>query len=213
MDLKELLGEELYNQLIAKLGDKHKVAIINDGNWFPKVKFDEVNEGKKQAEASLVDRDKQLETLKKSAGDNEALKTQIETLQADNKTAKEAHESEMKEIRLTTAIKLAVAGDAHDPDLITGLVDREKLLLTDDGKVSGLEDQLKSLRESKAFLFVEKDKDGKPIFKGARLPDGSDKPTPGQKNPWSKDTFNLTEQGKILRDDPDLAKQLIASAK
>lgn len=36
----------------------------------------------------------------------------------------------------------------------------------------------------------------------------------GQKNPWKKGSdFNLTEQGRILKENPDLAKQLIAAAK
>ena len=35
----------------------------------------------------ISDRDKQLETLKKSSGDNEALQAQITELQAANKTA------------------------------------------------------------------------------------------------------------------------------
>lgn len=33
----------------------------------------------------------------------------------------------------------------------------------------------------------------------------------GFKNPWSKEHFNLTEQGKIIKDDPALAKQLQGS--
>lgn len=32
------------------------------------------------------------------------------------------------------------------------------------------------------------------------------------KNPWKDDTFNLTEQGRLLRDDPELAKKLKAEA-
>ena len=32
------------------------------------------------------------------------------------------------------------------------------------------------------------------------------------KNPWSKEHFNLTEQGRLLRENPELAKQLMASA-
>ncbi|GLC88695.1 DUF4355 domain-containing protein [Lysinibacillus piscis] len=36
----------------------------------------------------------------------------------------------------------------------------------------------------------------------------------GEKNPWKKGPdFNLTEQGRILKENPDLAKQLIAAAK
>jgi hypothetical protein len=33
------------------------------------------------------------------------------------------------------------------------------------------------------------------------------------KNPWSKEHFNLTEQARILKEDPNLAKQLEAQAK
>lgn len=35
----------------------------------------------------------------------------------------------------------------------------------------------------------------------------------GQTNPWKKETFNLTEQGRLLRENPELAKQLMAQAK
>lgn len=34
----------------------------------------------------------------------------------------------------------------------------------------------------------------------------------GQVNPWKKETFNLTEQGRILRENPELAKQLKVAA-
>jgi len=35
----------------------------------------------------------------------------------------------------------------------------------------------------------------------------------GTKNPWAKDSFNLTAQGKIFTENPALAAQLMASAK
>lgn len=41
-------------------------------------------------------------------------------------------------------------------------------------------------------------------------PKGGNPPT---NNPWSKEHFNLTEQGKILRENPELAKKYIAEAK
>lgn len=46
-----------------------------------------------------------------------------------------------------------------------------------------------------------------------RLPNPGGPGGPGQINPWKKETFNLTEQGRILRDNPELAKQLQAQAK
>ena len=68
MNLKELLGEELYNQLMEKLGDKHKVAIISDGNWIPKEKFDNLNEEKKQYKTQVDDLNRQLGTSGQAQG-------------------------------------------------------------------------------------------------------------------------------------------------
>lgn len=172
-DLKDVLGEELYKQVVEKAGDKHKIAVVSDGQWFPKEKFDEANTAKKAAEDALKDRDTQLAELKKSAGDNEALKEQISKLQNDNKTAAEQYEKDMQDLKLATALKLTLAGEAHDPDLVAGLLDKDKIEMNEDGSIKGgLDDQLKGLRESKAFLFTEKPKG--PKFKGIQPPEGSE---------------------------------------
>lgn len=123
--------------------------------YVEKSKHDEVAGENKTLKTQVKDRDKQLETLKASAGDNEELKKQIETLQTENTAAKEKHEAEMKDLKLTTAIKLAVAGKVHDEEIAAGLFDRTKLVLGTDGKVAGLDEQLKNLQKEKAFLFKE----------------------------------------------------------
>lgn len=104
---------------------------------------------------TIKERDTQLEELKKSVGDNEELKKQIENLQSENNTAKEKYEAELKDLQITNAIKLAISNSAQDVDIVTGLFDKSKLILGDDGKVTGLEDQLKGIKESKSFLFKE----------------------------------------------------------
>ena len=121
--------------------------------YVEKSKFDTVNQSNKDLEKTVKERDKQLEELKKSSGDNEALKSQIETLQADNKAAKEKYEADLKELQISNAIKLAIADKAQDADLVAGLFDKTKLILGEDGKVTGLDEQLKTLQESKTFLF------------------------------------------------------------
>lgn len=174
MDLKELLGEELYNQVIEKAGDKHKIADVSDGTWIPKDKFNEANESRKKLESDLKDRDKQLADLKKDAGDNEALKEQISKLQESNKEAAEKYAADMKELQLNTALKLALAGEVHDPGIVSSLLDKSIIEINEDGSIKGgLDDQIKGLRESKAFLFVEKQEATKPTFRGTKPLEGS----------------------------------------
>lgn len=117
-----------------------------------KAKLDDSNNAKTQLEADLKERDTQLENLKKSAGDNDELKKQIETLQSENRAAKEKYESDLKELQITNAIKLAIADSAQEVDLVAGLFDKSKLILDGD-KVTGLEEQLKVMKESRGFLF------------------------------------------------------------
>lgn len=121
--------------------------------YVPKSKFDEVESQKTDLEKTVKERDGQLEKLKKSAGDNESLQNQIETLQKENKAAKEKYDLEVKELKINNAIKLAIADKAQDADLVASLFDKSKLILGDDGKITGLDEQLNSLKESKTFLF------------------------------------------------------------
>lgn len=168
--------------MTAEMAEKAAAASQDElKSYIPKTRFDEVNAAKKKADDDIKERDKQLEDLKKSAGDNAALQEQITKLQSENKTAAEKYEAEMKALRIGTAIKLALTGEAHDPDIVATLLDKSKIELDDNGAIKGgLEDQIKGMRESKPFLFVEKQPDNKqPQFKGAAPADGRDK-APGE---------------------------------
>ena len=120
--------------------------------------FDAKEQERKQLETSVNDYKTLLETLKTAAGDNETLKQQIADLQEQNKQKDLEHQKEMKDLKLTNAIKVAISATAQDSDLVAGLVDRNKLILGEDGKVTGLDEQVKSLKESKPFLFKQEQK-------------------------------------------------------
>lgn len=113
-----------------------------------------------QLETTVNDYKNQLDTLKATAGDNEALKQQIADLQAQNQKKDTEHQKELNDLKLTNAIKMAISASAQDSDLVAGLVDRNKLILGENGKVTGLDDQVKSLKESKPFLFKAEQKTG-----------------------------------------------------
>ena len=203
-------GEAMKKEEFAALGISEELAAKAEAaskkeleGYVPKSQLDTVEAENKTLKQSVADRDKQLEELKKSSGDNEALQKQIKELQDANKEAAKKHADELKELRLTNAIKLAVAGKVHDEDMAAALFDRSKLVLTEDGKVAGLEEQLKSIQEAKSFLF-------KPTGSGQGYdPAGG---SGGTVNPFAKDTFNLTEQGKLFRENPAQAREFAAAA-
>lgn len=200
--------EELFAELgIAadkKEAAKKALTAFLDGAYVPKSRFNEVNEEKKTLTATVADRDKQLETLKKSTGDLDALKNQIKSLQDANKKAQEEADAKMKELRINDAIKLAIVDKAQDVDIVSSLFDKTKLILGDDGKITGLDEQLKELQKNKAFLFKQAGPNPKYDPKG-----GNGKPST---NPFAKDTFNLTEQGRLLRENPEQAKAFAQAA-
>ncbi len=134
--------------------------------YIPKHRFDEVNEENKNLKNTSKEMTTQLEELKKSAGIGEELKKQIEKLQEENKTKDAEYQQQLQDLKVTNAIKLAIAGKVHDEDLVAGLFDKTKLVYGEDGKLAGLDEQLKTLSESKQFLFKQEEKtETKPGFK------------------------------------------------
>lgn len=176
--------------------DKIMAENDNDVNA-AKAEYDSMKQERDTMAAQVAERDKQLETLKNSTGDMEALKQQIITLQADNQAAKEKYDADMKELKLSTAISLALGESAQDSDLVAGLFDKSKLILSDDGKVTGLEEQLKSLKKEKAFLFKE-EKPAQVQIKGGKPAEGTGTP-PADKKP-SEMTYS--EMCKYLETNP-----------
>lgn len=65
MNLKELLGEDLYKQVEGKLGDK-KIAVVSDGNWIPKEKFNEVNLEKNELKNQVSNSEQKIADLEAS---------------------------------------------------------------------------------------------------------------------------------------------------
>lgn len=119
----------------------------------------------------VKDRDKQLEDLKKSAGDNAELQKQIEQLQSDNATAKANHESEMNQLKVQYAVEKALtSANAKNIKAVKALLDLDDAKLDKDGNVKGLQDQIDKLvsGEDTKFLFNEVQQSGQQqqTFKG-----------------------------------------------
>lgn len=175
-------------------------------NYVEKTKFDEAAAAKSNLETQIKERDKQLETLKKTAGDKEKLEATIKQLQEDNKSAKTKYETDLKNLRIDSAVKLKLSGTAQDVDIVASLIDKTKLIVSDDGTVTGLDEQINPLKTSKPFLFkdvkLQKNKNYEPAGGNGG----------NTVNPFKKETFNMTEQGRLFKENPALAKSLAQEA-
>jgi len=113
--------------------------------FIPKARFDEVNRIEKQLEKDVAARDVQLETLKNSTGDVEALKKSITDLQTQNTTEKANYEAQMKKLQIDNAVEKALIGaKAKNVKAVKALLDLEKAEI-DGESIKGLEEQLKKI--------------------------------------------------------------------
>lgn len=141
------------------------------------------------------DRDKQLETLKASAGDNADLKKQIEDLQTENATAKATHESELNQLKIDFAVEKALTGaKAKNIKAVKALLELGEAKLDKDGNVKGLDEQIEKLRsgDDTKFLFeAQKQQKQQQNFKGFQ-PGASEeqKPGEGEKVDFSKMSYD-----------------------
>lgn len=181
----------------------NKVMEGLNGSFVTKTRFNEVNTELQTAKKTIGERDQQLEALKKSTGDTEALQTQITQLQADNAQQKKAHEAEIKALKIGNAVDMALTNaKAKNNTAVKALLAAflEKAELADDGTVKGLDDEIGKLTkgEDTAFLF---DTSGKAKFKGAKAAEKSDPHNQPTGDDLSKMSYD--ELCKYIEENPD----------
>lgn len=174
-----------------------------NGSFVTKARFNEVNTELTTAKNTIKERDTQLETLKKASGDTKALQDQITQLQADNKKKDTDHAAELKNLKISNAVELALTGaKAKNNTAVKALlVDFiGKAELADDGTVKGLDDEIGKLTkgEDTAFLF---DTSGKAKFKGAKAAEKSDPHNQPTGDDLSKMSYD--ELCKYMEENPD----------
>ena len=147
-----------------------------NGSFVTKTRFNEVNTELTKAKATIMERDRQLETLKQASGDTKALQDQITQLQADNAQQKKTHEAEIKALKIGNTVDMALStAKAKNNTAVKALLAAflEKAELADDGTVKGLDDEIGKLVKcaDTAFLF---DTAAGTKFKGAKAAEKGD---------------------------------------
>lgn len=180
--VKTILGEDLTNQVEAALKGKGKdgkdvdLVIGNDGTFVPAEKYNGANSGKASAENALK---AAAEALKAVGGSGDPAKIADDVKVAKEKfdTLQTTHAAELAKISKRSALQMALNGKVYDPSDIIGLLDMDKIEVSDDGSLkTDLEGLLKPIKESKAYLFKEDPAKTPPVH-------GATPADPGPKTP------------------------------
>lgn len=208
--LKDILGDSYstveaaiksYNEKSENKDKQIKIGNLATGDYVSKDKYSNLEADKKNLEEQIKTLNGTITTLKNGNKDNEDLQNTIKTLNADIEKLKNDSVSTAK----TYALKeqLSKAGVA-DPDYLIykhGGID--KFNFDAENKPIGVEESIKPYKEDKslAHLFGQQKPPYTPVGGGAPI-----------MNPFAKDSYNLTEQGKLWKENPAQARELALAA-
>lgn len=159
--LKDNLSEETYNAVANELEGKDiKLADLSTGEYVSKGKYDALETQLGNTQTLLTDTTARLETAIANAGDNEALRLELETLRTTNQTNMDNLKNEY-EAKLKTAAVMAeiTKAGANDPADILPHIDMDAVTINDNGAV-GLSEQLETVKTAKPYLFKAEQKKG-----------------------------------------------------
>lgn len=175
--LKDLgIEAEAIEKIMAENGKDIEKAKGNSEQNASKVK--ELEAEVESLKGTVTERDKQLDELKRTAGDNKDLQAQIDKLTADNKAANDKHEAEMAALKKTHAIEAALSeARAKAVKAVSPYIDTDAVSFDSKGNLIGLEEQIKTLKESEETKFLFNS--GAPSIKGAKPGQPGDPEPPG----------------------------------
>lgn len=209
MELKELLGEELYKQVQAKIDEKNstetdklkhvRYADLSEGKYVSKEKYDseleKLNGLITSKDTEIGNATKLIEELKKASKGDEGMQQKISTYETENARL----QKELEETKVNSAIKVALL-EAHAVDtdymtykIKTGLKEKdEELKLDDDGNIKGWDSMLTSLKTQFPTQFTASSgsDDGQKHIIENRLPGGN----PGNDNAEPKNLAEALKQ-------------------
>lgn len=142
-----------------------------------------------------------ITNLKKDNGDNEELQKKVSDYEIEIENLKKSANDTTKTYALRD--RLSKAG-VLDPDyLIYKHGGLEKFNFDKENQPVGVDEVLKIYKEDASMSHLFK-------AEGSYHPAGGSNPPAA--NPFAKETFNMTEQGKLLRSNPEQARALAAAA-
>ena len=169
--LSELL--EKYRKDEIKDASAFESELIKGGlfeGFIPKDKFDEKNGEAKKLKEQLEAQTQLVEELKEKGNLSDGYRNQIDQLKASLEQKDKDYKAEIAGMRKRSAIEKAISeARAKESKAVMPYLDENRILVNDDGSVTGLKEQLEAIKKDHSFLFEEENPNPNPD-KGGRNP-------------------------------------------
>ena len=192
-------GEKTQEQQIQELlqSDAVKSAIAAQIQTASQVEADRVRtEYAKKLKAK--DAELEAERIAKMTGEERA-KAELE----QERKALEEERAELHRIKIESAATTALAETALPLEL------KQFVIGENEQDVKNRATALAEFLKKEIQAGIDKGLEAE-FAKHGYKPGGSQQQSSGEKNPWSKEHFNVTEQGRIFAKDPEKARQMAA---
>lgn len=189
---------------LKKLGlDDEVIDKVMDLNGKDIQKYKAENEQLTEENTAFKDqiknRDKDLKKLQDQVKDNDDLSKQVKEWQDKYKTDTKELNDQIAKVKLNSAVdQVLTTNKVRNNKAIKALLNNDEIKFDESGKLTGLDDQIKSLRKSDPYLFDE----GKtPEY----TPASGD--TPKETKPLNQ--MSLTERIELKQSDPDAYHKML----
>ncbi|WEV42962.1 phage scaffolding protein [Lactobacillus sp. ESL0684] len=147
-NLKDLgLSEDVIDKVMTMNGEDINAA---------KTKATELEETNKSLTEQITNRDKDLKKLQKQVKDNDGLSDQLKDLQAQYKQDTTKLNEQLSQTKLSNAINQSLAqSKVRNAKAAKALLNMDDIKFDEQGNLIGLDEQVKSLKKSDAYLFDE----------------------------------------------------------
>lgn len=144
--LKNLgLSDEAIDKVMAENGKD-----VND----IKTQLNTAETERESYKSQVEERDTQISQLKTNNTDNAELQKQLTDLQSQIQTKDSDATQQLSAAKKEFAVKLALKDSGTvNSDILFGQVNMDNVVIQDDGKISGLDDQVATFKEAMPYLF------------------------------------------------------------
>lgn len=158
--LKEYLTDETFAKVKEELDGKDvKLANLSSGDYVSKDKYSALETSNESLKSQLLAKSTAYDALATKAGDNEALKTELENLKTSTQAQLEETTNQFKAKLKAEAIKNElIKSKVKDVKDVLGQLDLDKVTHNEDETLTGLSEQIETLKTNKPYLFEEEKK-------------------------------------------------------